>query len=108
MRLFLRKKVNTPIHRSHARTGDCVSGMSILPLSLATLHVVRAVPPRFSTASCCYSQELTKELEKSKASLASLVQQHDQLKGRHEREAQEGANLLKMLRDDLERINTER
>ncbi|XP_076802613.1 uncharacterized protein LOC143446732 isoform X2 [Clavelina lepadiformis] len=52
--------------------------------------------------------ELQAEIKHKTAALDSLEQQHNQLTERHEREAQEGENLLKLLRDDLERMNKER
>nr|CAB3264710.1 putative leucine-rich repeat-containing protein DDB_G0290503 [Phallusia mammillata] len=53
-------------------------------------------------------KELQAEIEHKTAALNSLQQQHEQLTTCRERETQEGDNLLKMLRDDLDRLNKER
>ncbi|XP_078490094.1 uncharacterized protein LOC100186299 isoform X2 [Ciona intestinalis] len=53
-------------------------------------------------------KEMEAEVDHKGAALDSIQKQHEQLNERRERETKEGDNLLKMLRDDLERISNER
>ena len=57
---------------------------------------------------CCFFQQLEEQVAALDAELKSTTVQHEMLVTRHERENQEGDNLVTMLRSDVDRLAGER